>query len=382
MHKMHNSHHGSRRRQGQSDVTNRRRRQHLLPLIDLQPGQVAFQVVCHESAAGGVIGASGSTINRIRDETSCIVSFQEPKDGAEHRVIVVVGSSTPERRLVLEEGCEELVSNAQEALLRVVERMWQVYGHGRGGGRGGFCGLLASSAQIAVIVGKGGRTIVKLKKVSEAHINILPPPPCASPDEQLIQITGSVVSVKRAIILVTGYLQSFPQLNRYQMPMPVRPIERSSSSTTSHDQHLQFFPHLSSMLPSSDDTGSPLSNGSKEISKDDKQEVSFRLLVSASAAGCIIGKAGSVVKSMQNETGASILVAQSKTRSWERVVTVSAMEVSYLVLVFCVHGLFSFFFTHHVADYAYWGILLTSSLQWFSCRTRNRGTLLQRKLPF
>ncbi|CAN1169632.1 KH domain-containing protein HEN4 [Linum perenne] len=313
--------HHSRRRRGHDDNTKQRRRTHRWTPEDLQPGQSAFQIVCHDSAVGGVIGASGSIISKIRDETSCIISFQKPVDGSEHRVVVVIGSDTPERRVVLEEDAgEEVVSDAQDAVLRVVERMWQVYG---GRGRRGFCGLLASAHQIGIVVGKGGRTIKKMKKVSEAEINILPPPPCALPDEQLIQITGSVVSVKRAIIIVTGRIQSCPPpCERIRIPIQLaeRPFERYSTKSP-YDQHLEFFPHLSPMLPPDADSDPELSS-----TKCSEQEVSFKLLVPDNAAGSIIGTGGTVIRSMENQTGASIQVCPSRTWSGERVVIVSAVE--------------------------------------------------------
>ncbi|CAL1400103.1 unnamed protein product [Linum trigynum] len=311
------------------------------PVIDyLRPGQAAFKIVCHTSAVGGVIGASGSIVSHIRRETSCIVTCEELVEGAEHRVFLVVGSATPERRLALraaedyQGSGEELVSDAQEAVLRVMERMWEVcrvkwrgkaVGGGGGGSNEGFCGLLADGQQVGVVVGKGGRTINRMKSISGAHINILPAPPCASPEEQLIQITGSVLAVKRAIVVVTARLQGCSPFERDPFPIPMRPTERSSP-TTPFEQHLEFFPHLSSKLPSlihnPVDTNYSLTNGD-----DDSQEVSFRLLVSNDAAGCIIGTGGSRVKSLQNQTGASIRFAAPKTRSGERVVTVSAFEI-------------------------------------------------------
>ncbi|CAI0403852.1 unnamed protein product [Linum tenue] len=309
---------------------------HRPALAYLGPGQAAFKIVCHASAVSGVIGASGSVVSQIRRETSCIVSCEELAEGAEHRVFVVVGSATPERRLLLraaedEQGSgEELVSDAQEAVLRVVERMWEVcrlkwrgkaVGGGGGGSNEGFCGLLVDRQQVGIVVGKGGRTITRMKSISGAHINILPAPPCALPDEQLIQITGSVLAVKRAIVVVTACLQACSPTERDPSPIPVRPIERSSSKT-SFDQHLEFFPHLGSNLP-------PLNSADTNYSTNGdggRREVSFRLLVSNNAVGGIIGTGGSIVKSLQNQTGACIRFAALKTWGGERVVTVSALE--------------------------------------------------------
>ncbi|CAN1169633.1 KH domain-containing protein HEN4 [Linum perenne] len=78
------------------------------------------------------------------------------------------------------------------------------------------------------------------------------------------------------------------------------------------------------MLPPDADSDPELSS-----TKCSEQEVSFKLLVPDNAAGSIIGTGGTVIRSMENQTGASIQVCPSRTWSGERVVIVSAVEVSY-----------------------------------------------------
>lgn len=129
--------------------------------------------------------------------------------------------------------------------------------------------------------------------------------------------------MKKALIDVSTSLQD-------KSPTPLnRPIGGSSSGASPDE----FFPNLSALLPALPGENS-YSNGNtwssdavlgKELN--DTQEVTFRMLCSNNAAGYVIGKKGTIVRAMQNESGASIMFAAPLTESRERVVTISAWEV-------------------------------------------------------
>lgn len=58
-----------------------------------------------------------------------------------------------------------------------------------------------------------------------------------------------------------------------------------------------------------------------------QQEVSFRILCSNDKVGGVIGKGGSIVKALQNETGATISIGPSIAECEDRLITVTASEV-------------------------------------------------------
>ncbi|XWS29606.1 hypothetical protein CRYUN_Cryun24cG0043500 [Craigia yunnanensis] len=325
----------------QKPYNNRRRRQGPPLKVVPLPGQVSFRIICHVSSIGGVIGNSGAVVSQLRRETSSRIHCEEPVRGSAHRVILIVGSGSMERRFSLGEGEECDVSCAQEAMIRVFERVWEVeeereWGNACDGEEEeAYCGVLADTTQIGAVVGRGGKNIVRMRTESGAKIRILPPPQCGRKNDELIQITGGTLAVKKALVAVSGCLQACPPLDKEPAPMST-PTELPSRGTSPH-QHKEFFPHLSSLLPpmpansvsgasnahfsSMDaDTDSNLdSNGTQK-------EVVFRMLCSNGAAGAIIGKKGAIVRALQNQTGASIMFASLVTESGERVVTISALE--------------------------------------------------------
>ncbi|KAG6766700.1 hypothetical protein POTOM_027871 [Populus tomentosa] len=282
------------------------------PLIELQPGQVAFRVVCHVSKIGGLISHSSSVISPIWLEAGCLVHCEEAVKGSEHRVIVVVGSASPEKKIAVGEGETVEVSGAQEAVVRVLERMWRVDGKKDGGESEGYCGLLANTSQIGAVVGQG-RNIKRMKRTSGAHIWILPAPLCALKEDQLIQ---------KAVIAVTSCLQDYPTCEKDDVGLGIGAVRRRRSGS-SGDPNAEFSPHSCSLLPTYSEN---IATDGDHKKSNEQSQVQFRMICSHGAAGSIIGKGGSVVRALQNQTGASIIFAPPITNSDDRLVTVSALE--------------------------------------------------------
>lgn len=180
----------------QNSYNHRRGRQAPPPKIVPLPGQVSFRVICHASSIGGLIGSSGAVVSQLRRETSSRIHCEESVGGSDHRVILVVGSGSVERQFSLGEGEVCYVSCAQEAMIRVFQRVWEVEAEREWGNacdgedEEAYCGVLAETAQIGFVVGKGGKNIVRMRTESGAKIRILPPPPCGRKIDQLIQVRG------------------------------------------------------------------------------------------------------------------------------------------------------------------------------------------------
>ncbi|KAK3211135.1 hypothetical protein Dsin_015841 [Dipteronia sinensis] len=316
--------------------------------IKILTGQVPFRIVCHVSVVGGLIGKAGSIISTISAETGCVIRCQEVVSGSDHRVVIVVGSGSIDRKIVFfdtdwKEGeeCGE-VSSAQEAVVRVFERVWEVEAEIQGKGEGerrnddvSYCGLLADKTHIGAVIGKGGRNVTRIRRETGAKIRMLPPPTCAAKDDELIQITGGTLAVKKALIAVTSCLQDCPPVGN-DLGLSSGPVEMVRRGD-SPDPHRELFADLYSFLPPSTENSvnsvSKIHSSSTYVDRESsldtkgtKQEVAFRLICSNNAAGGIIGKKGAIVRDLENQSGALIKFAAPLTGSSERVVTVSALE--------------------------------------------------------
>ena len=160
------------------------------------PGQVSFRLFCHQSAIGGVIGNCGAIVSQLRRETETKIHCENPAPGSDHGVVLVIGSGSPEKRIVLSsvdgskrEECD--VSSAQEAVLRVLERIWKLEAQNEGSAAASemvWCRLLAEKSQIGAVMGKGGTNIVRMRKESSADIRIVPTRQTSDGFDEVIQV--------------------------------------------------------------------------------------------------------------------------------------------------------------------------------------------------
>ncbi|XP_021714026.1 KH domain-containing protein HEN4-like [Chenopodium quinoa] len=149
------------------------------------------------------------------------------------------------------------------------------------------CQLLVGPGLVGAVMGAGGKRIEKTAKENGVKISIFPPNelilPCASFNDELIEISGGSLAVKKALLAVSRYIQ-----------------QRTLQITKA--------------------------NGAPAVNERDVAEVVFKLLCTWGAAGAVIGFKGRRVKALEEETGASILLSAPDDNRVERVITISAYE--------------------------------------------------------
>ncbi|KAG5401318.1 hypothetical protein IGI04_015925 [Brassica rapa subsp. trilocularis] len=327
-------------------VSNQNQRQQRRAMIHVLPDEVALRVVCHASVIGGIIGSNGYVVSTLRRETGTKIHCESPVNGSDHWVVFIVGSTAVNKSFLLtdrvggfaggeHEGwvtCE--VSAAQMALIRVLERSWAVLAAKDSGGvvvgddKEAYCGILADRSQIGAVLGLGGKSVEWMRRNSGAMIRVLPPPSCGTNSDELIQITGDVLAVKKALVMVSNFLQNSPPLNGYPPPLCSKPYD-----STTEGPHSEFFPSMRSSLPNASET--PASNNTHtptpsrnrfQDSIDTYRKVVLKLICTSVAAGGIIGRQGTIIRAMQIEAGASISIGAPLKESGERVVTITARE--------------------------------------------------------
>lgn len=136
--------------------------------------------------------------------------------------------------------------------------------------------------------------------------------------------------------MVSTCLQNCPPINGYPPPLCSKAYE-SSTDGKSEDPHSEFFPNLRSLLPNASEAASNRHSyeegNSFHDSKDTERKVVFKIICTSVAAGGIIGKQGTIIRALQNETGASISIGAPLKVSSERLVTISAREVGFIILL-------------------------------------------------
>ncbi|KAA8538242.1 hypothetical protein F0562_027935 [Nyssa sinensis] len=353
-----------------------------LPL-KISPGSTLFRVLCPASKIGSVIGKGGSIISQIRQETSAKVRIEETIPGCDERVIVIVGSdkenevhserskedgegtnTTEEGDDAKEHGKDEEdkqsvpvedlqpekgASSVQKALSLVFERI--VEGESemdRGDEESNKSStfvmrLLVLSSQVGCLLGKGGSVIKQMTSESGAQIRILPRdqlPPFASPSDELVQIIGGVDAVRKALQSVSQQLLENP-------PRDHDSFTANRSGPSSHSFANPLSRPESNLLPNYPfpPLGAPYAAGPRDradyhstapplISKLHESGIpghmnpspdilTFRLLCHDEKVGGVIGKGGTIVRTLQHETGCEIKILEGVPDSEDRIVVIS-----------------------------------------------------------
>ncbi|KAH6789927.1 hypothetical protein C2S51_004933 [Perilla frutescens var. frutescens] len=328
------------------------------PPLFIPPGHVVFRLLCHASRIGGLIGKSGSIIKQLQQLTNSRIRVEDPPESSDNRVISVVASPATTKRIKIcpvalncgeeSNGCDEIagdggeevwfdVSAAQEGIVRVFERVVEVAAEGDAvAGIGGVvsCRLLVSKNQGGAVIGKGGKVVEKIRKDTCCRIKVLPVEKgfsSSSSMDEIVEIEGLGLAVKKALVAVTCRLQEFPPPEKTRS-YPTRPLESESLPIQTVDLPMQRNPILQP-TPSNyinHAWGGGASSVSEKVSYMNsiipQQEVFFKILCPNERVGGIIGKGGSIIKAIQHETGASISVGSTLTDCDERLITITAME--------------------------------------------------------
>eukprot|EP00891_Asterochloris_glomerata_P004224 jgi/Astpho2/4224/Aster-x0193 len=259
------------------------------------PPLVVFRLLCPSARTGSIIGKGGDIIRQLRAETGSRIKIEEAVDRCDERIVAI---SAPER-------ASTQWSPAQEALFRVHSRI--IEGDSEDTNLKDLvitARLLVDSSQIGCVLGKGGTIITQLRQDTGASIRILSSnekPLCASPCDELVQITGEPAKVRMALQHISAQLKSNPPRHFSQVRHCAALRQAACAFSGSALVKLRH-PFLGGVL------------------------ISFRLLVPVEHAGRVIGRSGEVIKQIRQQTNARVKMHEPTDGSEERVVAISSLE--------------------------------------------------------
>ncbi|KAK9070219.1 hypothetical protein SSX86_010619 [Deinandra increscens subsp. villosa] len=325
----------------------------------ITPGSIVFRVLCHSNKIGCVIGKGGNKISQIRLESGAKITIEETMPGCNERVVVIAGSGnengisneiketidaveeTKENQETKDNDAgkhesvagedlqsEKVASSLQKALMLVFERMVEGETEVNGGDEGQnkeptsfVVRLLVLSSQVGPLLGKSGIIIKQLASESGAQIRVLPRdklPSCASSTDELVQISGEVNAVRKALQSVSQQLLDHPP--RDNDSFPANNNAPLCSFGGRQDAYPPFPPHGGPLSAGSRDGGSGTFGGRFGPFTD---MLTYRLICSDEKVGGVIGKGGTIVKALKQETGCDIKVLDKMAESDDRVIVVS-----------------------------------------------------------
>ncbi|KAK6913500.1 K Homology domain, type 1 [Dillenia turbinata] len=330
---------------------------------DANNTDTVYRILCPSRKIGGVIGKGGSIVKALREETQAKITVADSVPGSDERVIIIysppnkvpknhdiVGNSPGDEVEKMEPHCA-----AQDALLKVHDRIVEedLFGgikfEDDNESMIVTARLLVPNNMVGCVLGKKGDVIQRLRSETGASIRVLPPdhlPTCAMSTDELVQvISGNSEVAKRALYEISTLLHQNPRKDKPPLgqPMPygmhgfnspnapignrLPPGNPMWSSRNPASRNMEPMPWMGRFgnQPSGFGPGSfagvPGGHGA-EASGD----FYMKILCSAAKIGGVIGKGGSNVKQLQQETGTNIQVEEASAESEERVIRVSAFE--------------------------------------------------------
>ncbi|KAF8117570.1 hypothetical protein N665_0009s0090 [Sinapis alba] len=264
-----------------------------------------FRYLCPVRKAGGIIGKGGEIAKQIRSETKANMRINEALPGCDERVVTIY-STSEETNCIGDD--EEFACPAFDALLKVHDMVVaeEVGSDGYDDDDDEYrekqtvaARMLVASDQIGCLIGKGGQVIQKLREETNAQIRVindnLPLCALALSHDELLQIIGEPLAVREALYQVASLLYDNP--SRFQ-----HYFLSSSSSLQQSGGMLMSPPRTSSHKNYS---------ASRDVA--DAREFSICFICPAENIGGVIGKGGSFINQIRQESGAVVKVNTSET---------------------------------------------------------------------
>ncbi|XP_047943686.1 KH domain-containing protein At4g18375-like [Salvia hispanica] len=248
---------------------------------------IIYRIVVPSRQIGKVIGRAGHRIQKIREDTQATIKIADAISKHEERVIIISSKDS-----------DNVFSDAENALHQIVTLILK---DDDGNAEAAIIGpghvpanavrLLIAGSQAGGLIGVSGQNIVNLRNASGASITVLSPnqlPPCASAHEsdRVVQISGDIPAVLRAVVEIGCQLRDNP---------PKQVI--SISPTNNVGVHRQPQPYVD---PTSGDY------------------VTLELLVPENLVGGLIGRFGANISRIRNESGANIKVYGGRGEQTQR----------------------------------------------------------------
>ncbi|XP_042508885.1 KH domain-containing protein At4g18375-like isoform X2 [Macadamia integrifolia] len=256
---------------------------------------VLFRIVVPTGQIGKVIGRGGCRIQKVREETGAMIKIADAIPPYEERVIIISSVDN-----------DSQVSDAENALHhigRVIlmdDDVSVVASVGVGPVAVKMIRLLIAGSQVGSVIGISGQNIEKLRNSSGTNIMIFAQnqfPLCASNEsDRLVQITGDVAGVLKALVEIGCLLRANP---------PRRVVSARPAYNFNSNQ-----PY---MAPASADY------------------VTLEMMVPETMVGGLIGKCGCNISKIRTESGATIKVAGARGEQAQRLIQLagSAQQVAW-----------------------------------------------------
>ncbi|XP_021721418.1 KH domain-containing protein At4g18375-like [Chenopodium quinoa] len=291
-----------------------------------------YRYLCPATKIGSIIGRGGEIVKQLRLDTKAKIRIGETVPGCDERVVTIYSASEETNSF---DEMDSQVCPAQDALFRVHDR---VIAEDAGaddepeGNQNVTARLLVPSDQIGCIIGKGGQIVQTIRSETGAQIRILKDdhlPACALSTDELLQISGVAVVVRKALFQIASRLHDNPSRSQHMLTSAVPPsLYPSAGSLIGAPGGAPIFaPIVGSYGGYKAERGDWPRSGYVSSREDSSmKDFSIRFVCPTANIGGVIGKGGTIINQIRQETRAGIKVDSSSTEGDDCLITISSKE--------------------------------------------------------
>ncbi|KAL7100919.1 hypothetical protein ACP275_08G024700 [Erythranthe tilingii] len=328
----HRSSHGKRSHSDYSDSGGNKRRNSGGDKDQFSIGSddTVYRYLCPGKKIGSIIGRGGEIVKQLRVDTKSKIRIGESVPGCEERVVTIYSASEETNDF---ESSDGRICPAQDALFKVhdrivaddtaveddLEEIHQV-----------TVRLLVPSDQIGCIIGKGGQIVQNIRGETGAQVRIVKDdhlPTCALSSDELVQISGDASMVRKALYQIASRLHDNPSRSQHLLSSSVPTAYSSGSSVmgpTGGAPMMVVGPYGGFKGESADWSRPMYPAPRNEVSS---REFSLRLVCPTASIGGVIGKGGTIINQIRQDSGAVIKVDSSVSAGDDCVISISAKEI-------------------------------------------------------
>ncbi|XP_047251782.1 KH domain-containing protein At4g18375 isoform X4 [Capsicum annuum] len=304
-----------------------------------QTEELTIRVLCPTNNIGRVIGKGGASIKSVRQASGARIEVCDAKADRDQCIITVIST----------ESVDDLKSMAVEAVLLLQGKI-----NDEDEDTVTFR-LLVPSKIIGCIIGKGGSIVNEIRKRTKADVRISKgeKPKCADSNDELVEVSGEVSSVRDALIQIVLRLRDDVVKGREGNLNP----SAGADSLRSGGTGFSFAPVLPNVSPAAPlsyehrvETGNGVgmrSSGSRygheSLSMGDDGYGTFssyssklygalpppsaiEMVIPGHAVGKVVGKGGSNIDNIRKISGAAVDIIDSKSSRGDQIAIISGTQ--------------------------------------------------------
>jgi len=262
-----------------------------------------IRLLVDQKKAGTIIGKGGSTVSKLRTDSGANVDISKPVNGCPHRVVTIkanfhsASSVAASIASLLAEAKSDQSGDAETEIT-----------------------VLVGTNIVGSIIGKGGEKITSIRQNSGALIKISNQPLGYSTEKSVL-IKGNPGSVHKALIAILNAMNMSGQdKNPAQLYVPHPEIQPLFNTFN------QYGAMAGQQITSYG--GAPVNQGPQQT---------LLLPVSEYLMGAVIGRGGSTINEIRQQSGANISIPQKNADNPERVLKITGSANSNEIAIALIH---------------------------------------------